>query len=119
MRYHYEKPTIYLSMYGTIYICDHPVYSRCTLFQIDNKGLAVIQQRFDERTKSTWWEEIDPWLTDVLYLHPKFKEYFEERAGMCTNGLYPTVTIRQIMWALKLKPIPKERWETCFDRRDI
>lgn len=26
MRYHYEKPTIYLSMYGRRYICDHPVY---------------------------------------------------------------------------------------------
>lgn len=26
MRYHYEKPTIYLSMYGKRYICDHPVY---------------------------------------------------------------------------------------------
>jgi len=31
----------------------------------------------------------------------------------------PTVTVRQIMWALKMKPIKKEKWETCFDRRDI
>nr|DAP49012.1 MAG TPA: hypothetical protein [Caudoviricetes sp.] len=35
------------------------------------------------------------------------------------QGLYPTVTVRQIMWALKMKPIQKERWETVFDRRDI
>lgn len=119
MRYHYKKPTIYLSMYGTIYTCDHPVYSRCTLFQIGNKGLAVIQQRFDPVTKSTTWDELDGWLTDDLYLHPKFKEYFDERAGECTDGLYPTVTVRQIMWALKMKPLPKERWETAFDRRDI
>lgn len=28
MRYHYEKPTIYLSMYGKRYICDHPVYDK-------------------------------------------------------------------------------------------
>ena len=119
MRYHYEKPTIYLSMYGVTYICDHPVYDRCTLFQIEDKGLAVIQQRFDETDKSTIWTEIDPWLTDLLYLHPKFKEYFEKRSGECRDGLYPTVTIRQIMWALKIKPIPRERWETCFDRRDI
>jgi hypothetical protein len=95
------------------------VYDKCTLFQINNKGLAVIQQRFDKETKATWWGEIDPWLTDLIYLHPKFKEYFEERSGECADGLYPTVTIRQIMWALKLKPIPKERWETCFDRRSI
>ncbi len=119
MRYHYEKPSIYLSMYGNRYICDHPAYNRCTLFQIGDRGLAVIQQRFDADTKSTWWGEVDAWLTDDIYLHPKFKEYFDERAGRGTDGLYPTVTVRQIMWALKMKPLPKERWETVFDRRDI
>lgn len=102
-----------------VYFCDHPVYHCCTLFQIGEKGLAVIQQRFDEKTKSTWWGEVDPWITDDLYLHPCFKEYFDMRSGMTTNGLYPTVTIRQIMWALKMKPIKRERWETVFDRRDI
>ena len=119
MRYHHEKPTIYLSMYGRIYICDHPVYSRCTLFQINNRGLAVIQQKYDSTTKTTKWNEIDPWLTDVLYLHPRFKEYFDKHSGTCTDDLYPTVTIRQIMWALKMKPLKKERWETCFDRQKI
>lgn len=119
MRYHYEKPDIYLSTYGSTYICGHPVYDKCTLFQIEDRGLAVIQQRYNKDTKATCWGEIDPWLTDLIYLHPKFKDYFNERSGSCTDGLYPTVTIRQIMWALKLKPIPKERWETCFDRRDI
>lgn len=119
MRYHYEKPAIFTTMYGITHLCNHPVYSKCTLFEIGNKGLAVIQQRFDKHTKKTWWTEIDPWLTDMLYLHPKFKEFFDKRAGECTDGLYPTVSIRQIMWALKLKPLPKQRWETCFDRKDI
>jgi hypothetical protein len=120
MRYHYEKPDIYVSMYGKLYICDHPVYSRCTLFMIGQKGLAVIQQRYNPDTKMTWWGEIDSWLTDSLYLHPNFKEYFDKRSGeKGEDGLYPTVTVRQIMWALKIKPIPRERWETCFDRRDI
>ncbi len=119
MRHHYKKPTIYLSTYGERYICNHPVYNTCTLYRMDDKGLAVIQQRFDEQTKSTWWSEVDPWLTDPLYLHPKFKEYFDERAKECTDGLYPTVTIRQIMWAFKMKPVKKERWETVFDRKDI
>jgi len=95
MRYHYEKPTIYLSMYGKRYICEHPVYNSCTLFVIGDKGLAVIQQRFDPETKSTWWSEVDSWLTDDLYLNPGFKEYFDNRAGKCTDdGLYPTVTVR-------------------------
>ena len=119
MRYHYNKPTIYHQIYGQIYICRHPVYDKCTLFKIENKGLAVIQQRFNPVIKSTWWSEIDPWLTNDIYLHPKFKAFFDERSGECTDGLYPTVTIRQIMWALKMKPIPRERWETCFDRRSV
>ena len=119
MRYHFEQPTIYLSLYGDTYVCDHPVYTRCTLYKIGDRGLAVIQQRYDEDEKITWWSEIDPSLTDTLYLHPKFGEFFESRAGTSTDGLYPTVTIRQIMWALKLKPLPRQRWETCFDRRAI
>lgn len=119
MRYHFTKPKLYLSMYGQVYICNHPIYDRCTLYKINDKGLAVIQQRFDNETKSTYWTEIDEWLTDPLYLNKNFKKFFDERAGECTNGLYPTVSIRQIMWALKMKPIPRERWETCFDRRDI
>ena len=106
-------------MYGSIYNCDHPVYDKCTLFKIEDKGLAVIQQRYDKNTKTTWWGELDPWLNDDLYLHPGFKKFFDDRSGECTDGLYPTVTIRQIMWALKLKPLPKERWETCFDRKYI
>ena len=119
MRYHYEKPSIYLSMYGELYECDHPVYNRCTLFKMDNKGLAIIQQRYESYTKNTSWGEIDPWLTDVLYLHPKFRDFFNERSGKPINGIYPTVGIRQIMWALKIKPLPRERWETCFDRKNI
>ena len=119
MRYHFEKPSIYLSMYGERYRCNHPVYNVCTLFRIGEKGLAVIQQRFDETRKFTYWTEVDSWLTDALYLHPDFKKFFDERAKPCADGIYPTVTIRQIMWALKMKPLPKQRWETVFDRRDI
>ena len=119
MRYHFEKPQIYLSMYGQRHCCDHPVYNFCTLFLEKDRGLAVIQQRFDPETKATFWTEVDDWLTDPLYLNPGFRAYFDSRAGMGTDGLYPTVTIRQIMWALKMKPLPKQRWETVFDRRDI
>jgi hypothetical protein len=106
-------------MYGTSYECKHDVYDKCTLYRVHDRGLAVIQQRCDLDTKRTWWGEIDPWLTDDLYLHPKFADYFDSRADIPVNGLYPTVTIRQLMWALKMKPLPKERWETCFDRKVI
>jgi hypothetical protein len=86
---------------------------------MEEKGLAVIQQRFDPDTKSTFWTEVDAWLTDAIYLHPQFKEYFAAKAKESTMGLYPTVTIRQIMWALKIKPLQKERWETVFDHSPI
>lgn len=119
MRYHYEKPDIYIPMYGETYTCDHPVYNSCTLFKIDQYGLAVIQQRYDKEEKKTYWGPIDPWLQNDLYLHPDFRSFFLERAGTCTDGLYPTVTVRQIMWALKMKPLPKNRWESVFDRREI
>jgi len=119
MRYHYGKPAIYLSMYGERYICNHPVYDCCTLFRIGANGLSIIQQRYEPETKKTWWSDVDPWLTDDIYLHPNFKAYFDKRAGVCINDLYPTVTLRQIMWALRMKPLPKEQWETAFDRRDI
>ena len=119
MRYHYDKPEMFCSLYGQTYECNHPVYSKCTLFTIGDDGLAVIQQRYDEKTKHTWWTEIDPWLTDTIYLHDNFRKVFRERAGKCVDGIYPTITIRQFMWALKMKPLPRERWETCFDKRDI
>lgn len=119
MRYYYETRSIIRCHYGVVYICNHPVYNRCTLYTIKDKGLAVIQQRFDPETKTTYWSEIDLALQDELFLHPNFLLYFQKRAATANNGLYPTVTIRQIMWALRLKPLPKQRWETVFDRKDI
>lgn len=76
MRYHYEKPKIYRSRYGLTYERDHPVYHRHALFKMDSRGLSIIQQRYDSDTKTTHWTEIDSWLTDELYLHPKFKNFF-------------------------------------------
>lgn len=35
------------------------------------------------------------------------------------DGIYPTMTVRQAMWAAKMKPLKKERWETVFDHKDI
>lgn len=129
MRYHYEKPRIYQSKYGKTHICDHPVYDRCTLFEIGDKKLAVIQQRYNPETKETRWTEIDPWLTDAIYLNPGFKNLFDKRSKTTTesssdnenfsNPLYPTMTVRQVMWALKMKPLKRERWETVFDRKLI
>lgn len=116
MKYHYTKPTEYSSMYGQLYECNHPAYNHCTLYLIGDKGLAVIQQRYDKKSKCTWWSEIDRCLTDVLYLHSKFKSVFDKYASTPMNGLYPTMTVRQLMWNLRMKPMVRERWETYFDK---
>jgi len=119
MRYFFEKPDFCGHLYGRIYTCNHPIYNRCTLFEVGKFGIAIIQQRFEPESKRTYWAEIDDWITDAIYLSPKFKKYFDTKAGTPTNDLYPTVTVRQIMWALRLKPLKKERWETVFDHNPI
>ena len=111
MRYHYKKQKYFKTLYGENYLCNHPVYDKRTLFKINNKGLSVIQQRYNPMTKKTWWGPIDQCLNNSLYLNENFKKYFDERSDKPVNGIYPTVTIRQIMWALRMKPLKKERWE--------
>lgn len=120
MKCYTEQPEEWTNYYGSVYRCDHPVYRVCTLYKERGKGLCVIQQRYNEKTKSTYWSAIDPWLTDKIYLHSGFPEYFESHARKKNqNGEYPTVTVRQIMWALRMKPLKRERWETVFDRCPI
>jgi len=119
MRYHYNLPKFYTHITGQTYACDHPVYSKCTLYRIGKKGLAVIQQRYDPETKSTTWGEIDPWLIDEIYVNKNFKRYFDKMSALPENDVYPTVPVRKIMWALRMKPLEKAIWETVFDRPSV
>ena len=119
MRYHYEKPDLYSTSYKEAYYCNHPIYSSCTLYKVGDKGLAVIQQRYDETTKHTWWSKIDPWLIEEIRSNKNFDFFFKRHAKEPIDGLYPTVSVRQIMWGLKMKPIKREIWETVFDRYDF
>lgn len=118
MRYHYTTKIETDCCYGQIYVCEHPLYSRCTLYKVHNKGLAVIQQR--NHNKRSWWCEIDNELVDPIYLNEHFYEVFNIYAKeKDEQGLYPTLTIRQLMWSLRMKPLPKSVWETYFDRKPI
>ena len=119
MRYFTENPGISVGVFGETYACNHPVYDRCTLYRDGRLGLAVIQQYYIPDSKRTYWAEAQPWLANAIYLDPGFQGYFQKHAGHGRDGLYPTVTVRQLMWALRMKPLKKERWETVFDRRDI
>lgn len=79
----------------------------------------MIRQYYDAGTKSTYWAELSKNLASDIYIHSGFEAYFQKRAKACKDGLYPTVTVRQLMWALRMKPLPKKRWETVFDRKEI
>lgn len=104
-----------LPIYGRIYICDHPLYDACTLFEFGEKGIAVIQQRFDPKTKHTWWGPIDDQLRDDIYLTPAFEEFCIENASVKdVNGLYFTIPVRRLMHAIGMKPLNKQEWETRF-----
>lgn len=103
MRYHYRPGPISSSIYAKTYICNHPVYDRCTLYKNGKRGLAVIQQRYTAKTKATWWSNIDSWLVDEIYMNQKFKMVFEKYADEEKDGLYPTMSIRQLMWKLRCR----------------
>lgn len=120
MRYHIERPDMDIHIYGEEYHCNHPVYSIGTLIQIarHSEGVVLIQQQYDTKTKHTWWGPTDNWLVNDIYLHKNFREWFRGNAkNKDRNGLYPTFTVRQVMWALRMKPLPKQIWETCFDHK--
>lgn len=111
MKYYYEKPENWVGA-GIVYSCNHQLYNQCTLFRIGEKGIAVIQEHFHPIKKTRWWGPIEPWIAGDIYLNEGFEMYFIDHAKKAdSNGLYPTVTVRQIMWALRMKPLKKELWE--------
>lgn len=111
MKYFYEKPEDWAKA-GSIYICNHPMFSRATLFQNENKGLLIIQERFNTQNKTRWWSSVDPWIAGDIYLNPNFIDMFEKYAGeKDSDDLYPIIKLRKIMWELRMKPLPKEFWE--------
>ncbi len=112
MRYFTEKPANAVITRRYKYKCDHPIYSECSLIKIDDFGLSIIQKRFNAKLKIFWYGAADSWLIDQIQMHKGFESYFTKHAGECQNGLYPTITVRQIMWALKMKPLKKSWWES-------
>lgn len=120
MRYHHETPNACLRpVHGKTYRCEHPVYSRGTLYFQDGIGLVVIQQRYDRASKHTWWNGIDYWLIEAIYENKGWDSFFKNNAAVPIDGIFPTFTVRQVMWALRMKPLKKEPWETVFDHKPI
>lgn len=95
-----------------MYRCDHPLYSDCTLYELGDKGLAVVQKRYNAKLKLFWYGSLEPWLAELIFENDGFELYFAKNCGDCKDGIFPTVTVRQIMWALRMKPLEKTWWES-------
>lgn len=109
--YYERKSNSKRALYSVEYQCDHPLYSTCTLFTKGKFGLAVIQKRFNQNLKATWWDAIDPWLANDIFEMPTFDQVFSKRCGVCEEGLYPVIEVRKLMYELGMKPMRREYWE--------
>ena len=82
---------------------------------MNNKGLAVVQRKFNAKMKVSWWDCIDIALANDISRHDGFKEFLESNAKEPDeNGIYPTISVRKVMWALRMKPLKRELWEVTL-----
>ena len=61
-----------------------------------------------------YWGVVDRELANDIYISEGFEEYFEKFSGCENRGIFPTVPVRKLMWALRMKPLPREFWENDF-----
>lgn len=111
-----------ISKHAIVYECNHKLYNDCTLFQIDERsgfGLAVIQERYNSKTKMHWWGAIDPWLADDIFNNPNFIDVFRKLSDAPVDDLYPTIVVRSLMGLLGMKPMKREYWETNFVSQNL
>lgn len=67
----------------------------------------LIKEKIKMENKTLLNETLESGMESLKTMKPGSEEYF------------PTVTVRQLMWALRMKPLKKERWETSFDHVPI
>lgn len=112
MKYYYESSDNAQVGAGEIYICDHPLFNQGTLFRSGDKGLIIVQEHYNKKTKARWWGPVEPRLSYDIYIHSNFGPFFEKSASeRDENGFYPVFSVRKAMWALRMKPLRKEPWE--------
>lgn len=116
--YYVPKTKRRISKYSMVYGCDHPLYNACTLYLDKNGfGLAVIQERYNSKTKMHWWGPIDPWLADDIFECFLFEAHFSSLSDKEDNGRYPTIPVRSLMNLLGMKPLKRMIWETSFSQK--
>lgn len=113
MRYYYDVREE-KQLFSETYACSAPYYHFCTLYSDGVRGLAVIMQRFSPVSKAVSYGPVPGCLANDIYRSEGFEPYFREHAGVPKDGVYPAVTARQIMWALRIKPLKIQPWERYF-----
>lgn len=111
MKYFYQKPDICVQVFGKIIDLDHPIYRTGTLYSENGLGLIVVQKHYDSDIRQCWWGAVDVWIANDIYICKNFREYFFSNAS---EEDYPIIQLRKLMWALRMKPLPKEDWELYF-----
>lgn len=111
MKYFYKRPDISVPVYGKPIKTEDPFIRCATLYLEHEKGILVIQKRFDDKSKSVYWGSVDADIANDIYLSPKFQDFFKNNA---TTSTYPVFKLRTLMWNLRMKPMEKEPWESFF-----
>lgn len=92
----------------------HPAYRGFTLFSDGIRGLGVVQQFYIKDFKYTYWGPLDSNLLIFIFHSPNFEDWWNTEAKTPEFGEYPIFEARKVMWALGMKPLKKELWETKF-----
>lgn len=69
----------------------------------------MVQTAFNDKEKTLYFTRISTSLANDIYNNPHFEEYFLCHAKEPVDGLYPTVNVRSIMWALRMWPLDKNK----------
>ena len=109
MKYFYEKPDKWTRDGWKIVQSEHPLFNRATLLYSEDRGFLVVQQHFDPVGKSVWWGSIDPWLACDIRRADRFQDFFEDHADEKYSFV---ISVRKLMWEMRMKPLPKEFWES-------
>lgn len=121
MKGHYQvKSTDVRPKYSKTVKCNHPLFAAYTVYEKENRGLGVIQQKFNEKLKFSWWGPIDVRIANDIFESENFPGVFNQFAkDRDLDGLYPVIEVRKLMYALGMKPLKKEFWETSFRSQDL
>lgn len=110
-----EEPDFGQYKNAVFYKCDHPLYNQCSLYLLpDGRGLAVVEKRWNARLKVSYWTAVRTDIVEEIFACGRFQRYLDRQAKQPQDGLYPTIPVRRVMWALGMPPLPKADWEKDF-----